>query len=258
MGNKAAKTTATIDTSKGLRRKKKAKYVLQKSNKKQTKRSIAFEDNGVQENENNASVNPEDFNDKDDNDEKKEVDTDQHATREQMHLLSDSTTALSAGGFEFSAEKKGEDLDIPALCSSVSNCSSVRIVLNQSSYYSTLDLKKVDDRKKFLQFIDNKCLKEALIDHFIHIVTKHVNETEIIFGIAVEEYFYEVCDVTNCKLTVRHTRNRGEHKTEETHDHDNELGVDIVFWRDLFDNIHCYLCHIYDFGYRSKTHSMKN
>eukprot|EP01084_Bolivina_argentea_P054557 100055_1 len=55
---------------------------------------------------------------------------------------------------------------------------------------------------------------------------------------------------------MRHARNRGESKTEEMND--NELSTDIIFWRDLFDNIHCYICHIYDFGYRSKTNSTES
>eukprot|EP01084_Bolivina_argentea_P147926 258744_1 len=112
------------------------------------------------------------------------------------------------------------------------------------------------NRKEFMTniatYLNNKKLTMALGK-----LLRHIREYNLSQFKQDTEQKQHVKDVeqNNKFVTEVHENKR---KTEETHDHDNELSIHIVFWRDLFDNIHCYLCHIYDFGYRSKTDSMEN
>eukprot|EP01084_Bolivina_argentea_P283919 486403_1 len=67
------------------------------------------------------------------------------------------------------------------------------------------------------------------------------------------------CDIRTCKLTERHNRDRTKDRVKT-----EEYGMDVidsntaseelefVYIRDLFDGIHCYIMHQYDFGFRQR------
>ena len=94
-----------------------------------------------------------------------------------------------------------------------------------------------------------------LLDDFIHIIDKHNDSIQLekIFEIMVEKYDMEHCQILNCSMAIRHQRDRRKDNQEQMILFDgSRLDSEYVFYRDLMDQIHCYLYHLYDTGLRVK------
>ena len=59
------------------------------------------------------------------------------------------------------------------------------------------------------------------------------------------------CTISNCLHYTRNNRNR---ESEKRNDDDDDDGI---FYTDLLDNIHCYLIHSYDTGFRVINNNKK-
>eukprot|EP01084_Bolivina_argentea_P163233 284004_1 len=125
-------------------------------------------------------------------------------------------------------------------CKSVEKCSCLERIIKALVYIASLDVIENDeDCTKVVEFCEGKA--KELIDDFIHITTKHSTDNDIDAIYCKLRKNCDECDVSNCVLSLRHNRNKSN---------ENSKNSQFIFWRDFFDSIHCYLFHIYDFGYR--------
>eukprot|EP01084_Bolivina_argentea_P222840 377148_1 len=111
---------------------------------------------------------------------------------------------------------------------------SVALIYYSSTYASNdSDTTKSD---KLMEFC--KKTYPSLLDDYIHLVSKHSNQLEEIIDAFQKHHNHAKCKVEQCKLTIRHYRNR------DTNDDS------INFYHDTFDSLHYYIFHLYDIGLR--------
>eukprot|EP01083_Nonionella_stella_P227076 805958_1 len=115
-------------------------------------------------------------------------------------------------------------------------------------FYLNLDLSDADDNNKLITYY-NEIYPEILED-FIQLITKDHDQMDHIYRYVTKRSHIR-CDVTNCVLERRRNKVRNINNTiinfsQSEEDDDAHL----YFIHDLFDGIHCYLLHPYDFGAR--------
>eukprot|EP01084_Bolivina_argentea_P299671 516560_1 len=91
----------------------------------------------------------------------------------------------------------------------------------------------------------------SLVEDFIHIIQYHNNDLYDISHLLSTNYDMK-CNIKNCLSLQRHYSHNLDPKQD-----DKTLKYDFVFFRNLFDSIHCYLFHCYDIGLRIKTDETK-
>eukprot|EP01084_Bolivina_argentea_P084461 152734_1 len=134
-------------------------------------------------------------------------------------------------------------------CKSPDQCESIRKTLDILKYYQTLNLNETNNNT-LIEFVNKET---NIIDHYIHIVTKHNNDMEDIYNLIIKQYTFQNCNVDNCILSTRHNRDRQLDEINENDNKYNEENVNdsqFIVWRDILDSMHCHLFHLYDFGYR--------
>ena len=93
--------------------------------------------------------------------------------------------------------------------------------------------------------------QNEILSDFIHLITNHSHQIDEIYDEFQHEFNIK-CNINSCKMSSRHNRNRNTKFTQYQNDNDLEF----EFIRDLFDSIHCYILHQYDYGFRvNKNHS---
>eukprot|EP01084_Bolivina_argentea_P143452 251905_1 len=129
---------------------------------------------------------------------------------------------------------------------SISNCSLVADLIDKLKQYNSFNSSKDEnfDTSVFNEFID-VCKKADVKDKFIHMLKVHNKEIDEIYNIILSKYSFQPCNISNCRLTVRHYRN----KQNSSGDNIN-TNEETIFWRDFFDCVHCYVLHLFDFGYK--------
>eukprot|EP01084_Bolivina_argentea_P300022 517223_1 len=134
------------------------------------------------------------------------------------------------------------------ICNAV--CKPRLRLFNALQFYQSLNIENKSDKDKLLKYYHNE-YPEILAD-FIHLITIHQDEMDEIYDDAINNtnICFNTCDVVNCALSARHNRDRNKEHSENKSKTTNHEHVQFVFVRDLFDSIHCYIIHQYDFGYR--------
>eukprot|EP01084_Bolivina_argentea_P076522 138696_1 len=137
--------------------------------------------------------------------------------------------------------------DMSIDCKSIQDgCKCTMRIIAALKYYSKLNvMNNKTDKNKFVGFCH--VMHKSLLDDFIHILEKHNNENDLedIFSILCNQHAMN-CNISNCKLSLRHFRNRNNDE------HYNDKDDEFVFYRDIFDGIHFFLFHLYDTGMRVK------
>eukprot|EP01084_Bolivina_argentea_P088446 159682_1 len=145
-------------------------------------------------------------------------------------------------------------------CSSINDCDSINIVLTALNTYQNKNLFKDNDEtnKNLIELINDQSYKH-IIDHYIHVITNHGDNINDVYNIIIHKYKFQQCSVKNCVLCIRHGRNR-EARGPRTSVHDgvDDNNAKYIVWRDIFDAMHCFLFHMYDFGYRVKKENLLN
>eukprot|EP01084_Bolivina_argentea_P245929 411664_1 len=90
----------------------------------------------------------------------------------------------------------------------------------------------------------------CFLNDFIHLITTHTHELDEIYDTL------SLCNIQNCTCSSRHNRDRNQDFTTNKYCSCNEELV-YAFIRDLFDGLHCYILHAYDFGYRIHPKELK-
>eukprot|EP01084_Bolivina_argentea_P076520 138693_1 len=140
-------------------------------------------------------------------------------------------------------------------CISTKSCNYVQRIVNALKYYSILDVSDSTnkDQQKLIEYCSEN---ESLLDDYIHILSTHNTHKDLdeIYNLLLRDSLIKECDIFNCKLSVRHFRNRNN-ETQEMKVQDLEINNEFLFFRDLMDAMHCYLFHAYDTGMRVKCHT---
>ena len=141
-------------------------------------------------------------------------------------------------------------------CDEYSKCKSVKLVIEALIYYQSLNVtdNNEDHKAQLVELCNNKY--PQIIDHYIHILDEHNNPNDLP---KIQEFMqkkdeYMACNISNCQLLSRYHRDR----RIRTNTPNNTNNNDFVFWRDIMDQIHCFLCHIYDTGMRIHQNEIIN
>eukprot|EP01084_Bolivina_argentea_P274001 466869_1 len=88
----------------------------------------------------------------------------------------------------------------------VKECETVRRILNALKYYSSIKNQENGNTQLMEYCIQYK----AILDDYIHIVTKHNNTSHLdeIYNILNVDYDFSECDINSCGFSLRHYRNR--------------------------------------------------
>eukprot|EP01084_Bolivina_argentea_P084462 152738_1 len=127
-------------------------------------------------------------------------------------------------------------------------CECINRMHSALRYYSSLNL-------DHSQHAENKLVKycnmtyKLLLNDYVHIVTNHNSDTDLhkIFNLLTASDDYIECTIAKCTLSSRHYRDRNVNNINKSKVESNK---DFMFYRDILDSMHCFLFHLYDFGYR--------
>ena len=122
-------------------------------------------------------------------------------------------------------------------------CQHVVELLHSLFHCSSLDLQDTQQKTTFIKYCQVNCID--VLNNWMHFLSYHKQNLNVMH--AINNYFSEQvgnCDVLKCMKSQRHRQNR-----EKVYY--NEDDAHFYFYRDLFDNIHCYLYHLWDYGYRT-------
>eukprot|EP01084_Bolivina_argentea_P074984 135993_1 len=132
--------------------------------------------------------------------------------------------------------------------STVQNCQCILRIIKSIEYYHTLNItNNQKHQNKLVKFC--KETYKCLLDDYIHLITKHNNDLDQIFTIMTSEFNINFCNLFSCTSTINHHRNRTKYGKNS---HQITGNKDFIFYRDIMDNIHYYLYHLYDVGLRIK------
>eukprot|EP01084_Bolivina_argentea_P304299 525476_1 len=130
-------------------------------------------------------------------------------------------------------------------CTSIMTCNCVKRIIYALKYYQSLDIINTKcDRDKLVIFCHETY--KSVLDDYIEILERHNNQNDLegIFQLLITQYDLKECNIMNCKLAWRYNRNRENDQIEKDHEY--------TFYRDVIDQIHCYLYHLYDMAFRIK------
>eukprot|EP01084_Bolivina_argentea_P186755 321814_1 len=155
-------------------------------------------------------------------------------------------------------------------CKSVNDCQQTKKIIKALKYFSTIsDFEKDETKDNFVKYCQ-EIYPEMLNDH-IHILTVHnsYGDLDIIYKSLLEEYEFSECNVENCLLSLRYYNNDRaknvrheeyelyeEQELAENHELKEESN-NFIFYRDIMDQIHCYLFHMCDIGMRIHRDDVK-
>eukprot|EP01084_Bolivina_argentea_P114896 204449_1 len=110
-------------------------------------------------------------------------------------------------------------------------CIVVDRIINGLKYYASLDTTTYNDK-----LVEFSTLYLSLLNDYTHIITHHNNDVD-----TIQNVLNAKCDITTCSLLIRNFANESS-----TDNYDPEF----IFYRNLFDAMHCYVYHSYDIGLR--------
>lgn len=121
-------------------------------------------------------------------------------------------------------------------------CDCFHRLQNAMQYFSFLDIRNNPSNiELFLKFC-NETYKQ-LTNDYIHVINTHGNELETINGKSPK------CDQSQCSSVQRHHDRNNWNSELNMHVQDNPM---LIFYLNIFDNIHNWIFHIYDFGMRAE------
>ena len=126
-------------------------------------------------------------------------------------------------------------------CTTISNCQCIKRIIYGLKYYSTLNInndnnKSNNDIYDLIEFCTEKY--KFIIDDFTHILLTHNDNFNKLYEYICNSESFECVNNQQCLSIIRN-------QNEDNIQIDDNLidGVEIIFWRDLFDTIHCYMLH---------------
>ena len=140
-------------------------------------------------------------------------------------------------------------LEDPLNGCNVKTCQYITKVIIALQYYHSIGI--IKNQMEFMQFIHTKC--DGLIEYYHHISFVHChyhsNDIQSIHNLLFNEYNFAACNLKKCSMAHRNLRDRSEEDVNYDLDNDVENSIELTFWIDFFDSIHCHLLHLSDYGY---------
>eukprot|EP01084_Bolivina_argentea_P019118 35561_1 len=142
----------------------------------------------------------------------------------------------------------------------VRKCENIIRIINALKYFQSLDNMNNEDQQNLVEFCDKY---QSLLDDYIHILGAHNNDHDLekIFDLMINDYKLKDCDIIKCTLSLRYYRNRhiqSNSKYIENNKTNQFDELQFLFYRDVMDQIHCYLYHLYDTALRIKKPQIKH
>eukprot|EP01084_Bolivina_argentea_P251184 421185_1 len=135
-------------------------------------------------------------------------------------------------------------------CKSVKNCECIQRTMNSIHYFNTLNIENnEDDKNKFIAYCKQK--HDSLFHDHIHIVVTHTNNSDLD---EIMKFMKCNCEINNCKLAMRYHGNM-QHDID---DHASAEDSELIFYRNIMDQMHNILFHLYDTGMRVKRYEQWN
>eukprot|EP01084_Bolivina_argentea_P284041 486663_1 len=141
-------------------------------------------------------------------------------------------------------------------CKSIKKCRRIRNMVSALSFYSTIDVIKNKDQEKFMKYY--KETYQDLLNDYIHIINKHSSELDDILNTMKKSTDFKLvndCDIFNCALFRRHHRDRENEDIETLQP--NSIAIEMLFYIDILDSMHCQLFHLYDAGLKVKISELQ-
>eukprot|EP01084_Bolivina_argentea_P078617 142673_1 len=139
-------------------------------------------------------------------------------------------------------------------CTSIDQCKRIKNLIDALKYYQSLDIKDNDTNQhdNLIAFCTQK--NTCLIDDYTHIILQHNDDMELIYDLIQTNYDELLsCDFATCGAYKRSNRNREMNCSE-----DKSNNVQFIFWRDLLDQMHCFMIHLFHCGLRIKKTDIEN
>ena len=136
-------------------------------------------------------------------------------------------------------------------CKSITTCPCIERTILSLKYIHNQDLDIINnskDQTTLLEFVNNK--HTNLLNDYHHILFQHEHDIDSIHNLLFTKYDISPCNINKCEMVKRNLRNRDREEKEKKISDANTNNMDLIFWMDIIDSIHCYLLHIYDYGYR--------
>eukprot|EP01084_Bolivina_argentea_P280657 480002_1 len=132
-------------------------------------------------------------------------------------------------------------------CASATNCNCTKRVITALNDFQSLDVTNNEDDNHKLVLLCEKQYK-SILDDFIHLIQNHNNDSDLnqIWKLAITQHDFVKCDINKCASKERYYRDRRNNKQHKMEDEN------VIFYRDLLDQIHCFIFHLYDSGLRIK------
>ena len=130
----------------------------------------------------------------------------------------------------------------------IQQCSCTKRIIMALHHYQTVNRENNEEtRDNIVKFF--KHVYKGLLNDFIHIITYHNDtiELEEIQEILLKDSDTNPCDISNCLMASRYHRDRTK---DDIKCDDDEIHM---FYRDIMDQIHCYLYHLFDMGLRRSS-----
>ena len=143
---------------------------------------------------------------------------------------------------------------------SIQDCSHLYKMLHALKYYTLLNLdNNPSNHYIFMNFCEN--VYKNILHDYQHIITVHSNQLEQIHAQIIVNRNFDDCDHSKCVLFKRYYDNsRRRTQTKQSSDVEDEKKIDdkkLLFYSEIFDNIHHWLFHLYQVGMRT-TQSVIN
>ena len=122
------------------------------------------------------------------------------------------------------------------------SCHSIYRIITAMKYYSSIN----DDESSVMNFVTTTY--KSLLDDYIHITQFHNHHVQHIMNRLINQYGFDKCNYSSCKSLSRHY---GSYQLSSFLD-----DSDYIFYKNLFDTIHCFLFHSCDLGLRTSNNPL--
>ena len=143
-------------------------------------------------------------------------------------------------------------------------CISLQRIIMAHNYYMLLDIQNNNDHQEiFIRFV-NTVYKTNILNDYEHLTKHHRNNiyeiNNIITKTSTLPSSHKPCKLKQCAATTRHyARDRKVDKMDEKENEPTQnIDEELLFYCNLFDSVHLYLIHAFEFGLRVIPHQYKD
>ncbi len=133
----------------------------------------------------------------------------------------------------------------------IKDCDYINRLIHGLKYYQLLQIANNRLNDDIFADFSIERYRNQMITDWIHFISVHSNDLDDINAELVNDANFGECSMENCVLFERYYNERGRRLMDNKNK--TETGDPILlFYSDLYDNMHHYLYHLYDIGLRIK------